>query len=898
VIDHAALDAPDAVVTQLHGHWARRRPVAVRLHVDPARFRTPESWPVEPWTVDPGFEPWTDRLHFLVWANNYDARQGEAVWWWAVKAQRLATAAGLPQPDRLGEGRLGDGRLGDGRLGDGRLGDGRLGDLRLAGATWAWIDGGPRQPFDRSQAENADLGEVAVIHAESVQQGSLAVVPERVTSSAELAADQRAAVDHWRGPARVLAPAGSGKTRVLTERLRLLLGDRGYERRQVLAVAYNVKARDEMVERTAGFGPQVQTLNGLAYSLLRDHRGGAPPVIDEREVRRIVERLAPKHRPRANTDALAPYLEALSAARLGLRDPEAVEQERDDVPGFAAMFGPYRRTLAERQVVDFDEQVYGAVEALLADGAFRRRNQDRYQHLLVDEFQDLTPAHVLMVRLLAAPTFDVFAVGDDDQVIYGHAGADPKFLTHVERYLPEAATHALEVNYRCPVVVVDAARHLLSYNHRRVDKAIRAGPHAEPSADALTVVRHAPPSASGDLLDVVTGWLAEPSVEPADVAVLTRVNSLLLAPHVALVEAGLPVASVLSPDVLDRTGTRAALAYLRIAVDPDRLSPDDLAEVYRRPSRGLPNWITKWFRRSMSIDEVARIAERIDDQRVADKVDRLADDLALVAAVAAGAGGTTRAVLTAVRDQVGLGQAMEQLDQSKGGEGSSQLDDLDALRQVADLHPDPGSFEPWLRAVFHRESAPGGITLSTIHRVKGREWSRVAVFGASAGLMPHRLAVDEEEERRVLHVGLTRGRHRVAVFADAEAPSPFLDELTGAAPHRAEMPAATPGARTVPPPVAATTRAAARAAAASPASPLTGAAAGLEQRLRAWRLTRSQTDGVPAYVVASNAVLATVAEARPDSLAALGRIPGIGPAKLDTYGDAILALVAESEAAS
>src|SRR5690606_35679277 len=99
-------------------------------------------------------------------------------------------------------------------------------------------------------------------------------------------------------------------------------------------------------------------------------------------------------------------------------------------------------------------------------------------------------------------------------------------------------------------------------------------------------------------------------------------------------------------------------------------------------------------------------------------------------------------------------------------------------------HPDPAGFEPWLRGVFTRESDPGGVTLSTIHRVKGREWDRVVIYGVVDGVVPHRLSEDAEEERRVLHVGITRGRHRVSVLTDRSRLSPFLAEMAGTAPRK------------------------------------------------------------------------------------------------------------------
>ena len=317
------------------------------------------------------------------------------------------------------------------------------------------------------------------------------------------------------------------------------------------------------------------------------------------------------------------------------------------------------------------------------------------------------------------------------------------------------------------------------------------------------------------------------------------------------------------------------------------------------------------------------------------KVTRLVDDLRLV--VDAGRDGTTRNVLETVRDDVGLGTAMNLLDRTGGGQGSSHLDDLEGLLGVADLHPDPAGFDTWLRTAFQRQADPAGVTLSTIHRVKGREWDRVAVFGVTQGLVPHRLSEDVEEERRVLHVAITRGRHRVVVLTDHTRRSSFLDELAGTAPRRPARPAPV----TAPAPVSTTTsapdgigaehglvvrvaggydgiieevdgRAAmvrlpsganlrvrfgervehdGRRAALRPPSRLWGAAAEAEAALRAWRTTRATADGVPAYVVVNDKHLRGIAMARPTTPAELAACDGIGPTKLERYGDELLALL-------
>ena len=834
-IDDDTLTDPGSTVESLHRAWAERRPVVVELRVSPGDLRRPVDHAIEPWRVDPGFEPWLDRLHFLVWANNYDARDGEPVWWWGRKAaQAGATAAGPA-------------------------------DITMPDGAPAWVDGGPR-------TFRCLAGE-AVVHAETVDIGRLDPIPAPVVPNAVLDQQQAAAVAHDAGPARVIAPAGSGKTRVLTERLRHLIAGRGYETGTVLALAYNKQAQLEMASRTEGLGARTQTLNAWGYELVGRILGRRPEVLDERVVRSIVEDLVPRPVRRVNTDPYARYLEGLSLIRLGLRPPHRVEDEFGDVPGLADAFAPYRAALRARGVVDFDEQVYVAIEAVLADGALRRSLQAEHRHLLVDEFQDLTPAHVLLIRLLSCPAFDVFAVGDDDQTIYSHAGADPRFLVDFDHFFPAATHHALEVNYRCPPQVTGAAGYLLGYNTVRVDKVVRARPAVATAFPGLEVRRHPPDRGAATLTEIVTEWLDQGAASD-QIAVLSRVQSLLLGPHVALSDAGIPVDSIIDRSVLGRLGVRAALAYLRIATDPDDVDPADLVEVQRRPSRGLPLWIDRWLARCRSVQDVRRAADRIDDVKVAAKVRGLADDLAGLAGRAAA--GTTRDVLTAVRDDVGLGTAMSLLD-STGVAAASHLDDLEGLLQLADLHPEPAGFGPWLLGTLSTARTEGGVTLSTVHRVKGREWPRVAVFGVIGGIMPHRLSDLVEEERRILHVAITRSSTQSVLLADSSRPSPFLGELDGTAPRHQT---------TVPPAVQS------RAAPSTPAT-----APGLANddpvvvALKAWRAERARADGVPAYVVMWDRHMAGIAARRPTDLAALAACPGIGPARLATYGEDILDVI-------
>ena len=833
----------------LHEAWSQRRPVVVELGIDAGELKQPETDARPPYVLGPGFDCARERLHFLVWANTYDARSGEPVWWHGVRAGRLGAEVGGPA------------------------------DVILPDGTPAWCDGGPRV--------NLDSAPHGVVHRDSIDAGYLTVAGERPPAAA-LAQDQLAAVSHPGGPARIIAPAGSGKTRVLTERLRHLLADRNHEPDLLTAVAYNVKAADELRERTAGLRPTIRTLNSLGLFICQ--MAGSVKVVEERECRNIVQSLVKIPR-KANADPVAPYLEALSAIRLGLLDPEAAETRFPDAAGISVAFDAYRAALAKRGVVDFDEQIYRAVELLLTDPDIRARARAGCRTLLVDEFQDLTPAHVLLIRLLAGSAASVFGVGDDDQVIYGYAGADPGFLIDFARWFPGAAAYDLHVNYRCPPAVVAGAQTLLGYNRRRIPKTVSPAPGRAEEAGALVTQPVAVDDLTRAARDRVVAWL-DHDVEPTDIAVLARVNAVLLPIQVLLAQTGIPCTRAVGTELLGRTGIAAALAYLRIGTAPHDIAREDVAATVRRPSRKIARNVLEIMGRRprTSIADLRSLGDWLSGDD-AERVHTYATDLELIAKAVNHPEATTAKVFDVIRRGVGLDRAMTALDNSRGSaDRSAHGDDLWALEQLAALHPDPAGFEPWLRNALmaHPDDGRPCVHLSTVHKVKGREWPNVIVFGASADLFPHRLAEDIEEERRVFHVALTRAARTVVVLSDADAPSPFLAELGGTAaePFRlaggAGAPAGTggrgpkdPGARrgsTVP------------AAGESP----------LWDGLREWRTGIARRDKVPPYVVMSDAHLKGIADRKPTTLAELARCAGIGPLKLERYGEDILAVIEAS----
>jgi DNA helicase II / ATP-dependent DNA helicase PcrA len=896
-------------IEELEQAWRERTPLVIETASD----SDDESAEVERgavWSLSPSFAFPGERRAHATFANAIDARPGRAQWLLAEEAVHLGATAGGPA------------------------------DVVLPDGTPAFCDGGP---FEWRGAVEQSV----VVPRIALMAGSLTPFGVNDTD-APLAPDQLAAVLHPGGAARIIAPAGSGKTRVLTERARHLLRRWRLPGRAVTLVAFNKRAADQLKERTPDLPElQVRTLNALGLSLLT--KSNQVTTIDEREVRAILDTLVDLPR-RANADPAAAWIEALSAVRLGLQAPAAVETEfGGDVDGLPEVFERYRRILAGRGLVDFDEQVYQAIEILLTDPAARRSARASCQMLLVDEFQDLTPAHLLLIRLLAGPDGAVFGVGDDDQTIYGYSGASPKWLIDYRRYFPTATEHALEVNYRCPVPVVEAARTLLTHNRRRVPKHIVAAPGRAPSVGELELI--AGDDALATTVEVVSG-LVTTGTAPSDVAVLTRVNASLAPVQVALVHHQIPVRPAVDLSYLSRGGVQAALAWLRLAVSsPERLAGPDVAMAARRPARALSPKVVEWMSEQLSVAGLERLAGRLQ-ARDGEKILGFVSDLQRVRHCASS--GSTADVLRAVRDDVGLDRAMELLEGSRRRlDRSAQTDDLDALVALAALHREPKGFEDWLRQSLRHPGAVDGVMLSTIHRVKGREWPHVVLHEVSAGLFPHRLAVDVEEERRVFHVGLTRGSSSVHVAAGIP-PSPFLAELIEEwTPTRPQL--REPRSRPDPSPRRPDSGSSSRPQGTNPRSPVTAepevrADVGLEfehgghlhrvmavddegvvavvgrarlrlsfgelvtvggrlsrlvpeppppdvverarQALRAWRSERAAAEGKPPFVFLHDRTLDALASGLPSSMAALAKVKGIGPAKLESYGDELLALIA------
>jgi len=329
---------------------------------------------------------------------------------------------------------------------------------------------------------------------------------------------------------------------------------------------------------------------------------------------------------------------------------------------------------------------------------------------------------------------------------------------------------------------------------------------------------------------------------------------------------------------------------MRLALRPDSMDPRDLTEAARRPGRKI-NQVSRdllegaW---DLSLERLAALGARLNERQQESWNGFVADIEAGSRLVAGGC--DSRRLVEFLMQQVGLGRAAGSLDSGRTRpDRATHADDLLALRRVAAVYSGPAEFHRQLTGLLRGASDEGdGVLLTSIHRVKGLEWDRVLVFAADETLMPHQLAVDVEEERRVLHVAVTRARSQVVVLADESRPSRFLDELEGR-PPKPQTPESRPERTTLLEAIRGPKRSrGAKSRTPADDEPYDEA---LFETLRGWRLEESRRRTVPAYVVFDDRTLKSIARRKPTTDFDLAAVSGVGPKKMADYAEAVLAIV-------
>ena len=607
--------------------------------------------------------------------------------------------------------------------------------------------------------------------------------------------------------ALILAGAGSGKTRVLTTRIAWLISTNQVSPQGLLAVTFTNKAAKEMLTRLSAMlpinvrGMWIGTFHGLCNRLLRTHYrdAGLPQlfqILDSGDQQSAVKRLLKnlnvddeKFPPREMTWFINAQKEA------GLR-PAAVEAYDDWTRKRVELYEAYEAQCQREGVVDFAELLLRSYELLERNEPLRRHYQERFQHILVDEFQDTNKLQYAWLKLLAGNSASLFCVGDDDQSIYAFRGADVGNMRDFEREFRVSNMIRLEQNYRSHGNILDAANAIIKNNPSRLGKNLWT------DAGAGEPIRVHESYSDGDearfIVEEVKA-LARDGHARAEIALLYRSNAQSRALEHALFSAGLPYRVYGGLRFFERAEIKHALAYLRLIANSD----DDTAfsRVVNFPARGIG----------------ARSVELLTDAARA-----AGSSLHAAIGHVSGAGGVKLAGFAALLEKLReaahlpLPELVEHVLDLSGlrahyqneKEGAERLENLDELINAANNFvaevgtvSDEGELSGDLIAFLSHASLEAGehqagegddaLQLMTVHSAKGLEFNIVFICGLEEGLFPHEnsLAEDKglEEERRLMYVAVTRARQRLYLcFAQTRMlhgqtrynlPSRFLDEI-------------------------------------------------------------------------------------------------------------------------
>ena len=615
--------------------------------------------------------------------------------------------------------------------------------------------------------------------------GSSAESPPTGSSSPSdevLDASQAAAAAHGKGPMRVLAPAGSGKTRTIVHRIERLVAD-GASPGGILPVAFNRKAAAEMNTRLAAMGlgdVRARTFHSLGYEIVRCGSSYTFDAENESAVTSeiVLQALKTMH-PGCSLEegsGAGTAARQVSDVKMNLLDPDRLVLK---IGGDSFPFGPVFRKCLEiqesRRFMNYDDMIYFALRILLDDPAARRTWQEKWTYVLVDEFQDLNPSQLLMLRILAHPHDNLFIVGDDDQAIYGWRGGSVRGLLNFPTAYPSSAGCLLSTNYRSARRIIAHAGWLIAHNKDRAPKRVTVRSGAPQGEFCVRLTLGLREQAREAAL-----WIAQErsgsSLLWSDIAVLYRYNMLAFIVSLALDEQGIPHdCDIARPLFSSRVG-QDVLAWLRYLLGKPGV--DDLPRALSRPRRVLPYAIATGIRREVDLEHLMATCATDDPHAVALREFTECSES-----------------LRSLSGTLNAERFLEALDRAAGFRSPSrrragkwcdpdEADDatcFDVIQSLAAWSPSAADFLASAEEILRTPPAPraepatrDAVVLSTIHRAKGNEYSRVVMFDLSRRRRP--VPAEVEEERRVAYVGLTRARDALLVTAEARRQSPFLRE--------------------------------------------------------------------------------------------------------------------------
>src|SRR6266508_1266251 len=621
---------------------------------------------------------------------------------------------------------------------------------------------------------------------------------------------QKRAVSAGNGPVLVVAGPGSGKTRVLTQRIAYLIAVEGVRPWQILAVTFTNKAAKEMQARVKALlpdqateGMMLGTFHSICARILRRESEYLPigsnfVIFDTDDQERIVKAVIRELNINEKLYRPASVLGSISRAKNELigADDYPIQTYRDEI--VKRVYTEYQKRLIASNAVDFDDILLYTARLLEENPSVRDKYAQRFRHVLVDEFQDTNLAKYALVRELASFNKNIFVAGDPDHSIYAWRGADWRNVQRFDQDFPDAQMILLEQNYRSRQTILDAAMGVINRAQNRKRKQL----FTDRGTGEKIFFYEAPDdyAEASFVVDTIAQLVASRQFEPGECAVMYRTNAMSRLLEEAFLQARLPYRLVGAQRFYGRREVKDMIAFLRLIHNPaDEASLDRVINV---PPRGIGD------KTLITLHNVARqnntqpgfvlldLARGAESPYWASFAGRASISLADFGGVLATWRTAALSLTTSeLFDRVIMDLNYKKYINDESEEGADRWENVEELRRLA-LEYSTRSLDEFLENVAlvsdQDTIAEGNVpTLLTLHAAKGLEFGAVFIVGLDDGILPHSRSFDEpegmEEERRLFYVGITRAKDKLYLIraiqrggrgaAEETYPSRFLDDV-------------------------------------------------------------------------------------------------------------------------
>ncbi|MCK6540152.1 MAG: UvrD-helicase domain-containing protein [Anaerolineales bacterium] len=621
---------------------------------------------------------------------------------------------------------------------------------------------------------------------------------------------QRAAVTAGNGPILVVAGPGSGKTRVLTQRIAYLIAEEGVRPWQILAVTFTNKAAKEMQERVKRLLPDqaiegimLGTFHSICGRILRREAEHLPiqsnfVIFDTDDQERVVKSVIRELNINEKLYRPASVHAAISRAKNELIYVEhyPTTTYRDEM--VKRVYAEYQKRLVASNAVDFDDMLLYTAKLLEDNPSVRDKYAQRFRHVLVDEFQDTNLAQYALVKELASHHKNIFCVGDPDQSIYAWRGADWRNIQRFEQDFPEAHTILLEQNYRSRQTILDAAMGVINRAKNRRRKQL----FTDRGEGEKIFFYEAPDdyAEASFVVDTIAQLVASRQFEPGDCAVMYRTNAMSRLIEEAFLQARLPYRLVGAQRFYGRREVKDIIAFLRLVHNPaDEASLDRVINV---PPRGIGEKTLTTLHLVARQNNVQPGEILLDLARGADSPywSSFTGRASLSLSDLGGMLGTWRIAAQSLTvpelfDRIVSDIGYKEYIDDESEEGEDRWENVLELKRLAEEYSTRtlDEFLENIALISDQDTiAEGNVpTLLTLHAAKGLEFGVVFIVGLDDGILPHSRSFDEpeqmEEERRLFYVGITRAKDKLYLvrsiqrggrgMAEETYPSRYLDDI-------------------------------------------------------------------------------------------------------------------------